>query len=167
MLSDSSMTFASWLNLLVLCSRAPEMDATFALVEQNIATLIRRHPRGVALLMVVLHHERAPDEYAQRAIAILKRFRPQILGAATVLEASGFAAAAQRALGTSIIGLTGMGRVLGVFNRLEAGTEFVASHMFTPEQRIPHQQTMLTAVKRYRDQMHAEMVAVRSVAGTP
>jgi hypothetical protein len=165
--SEAALACATWLNSFVVCSRTTETDASFALAEQNIATILRRHPRGIGILLLVLHSDRAPDNYAAKMLALLKRFRPQILGAAALIEASGFAAAAHRAMGTSVISLSGMGRVLGLFTSLEESTTFVANHMFPLEQRAQGAVAFASAVRKYRDAIHAEMLASRTSANVP
>ena len=159
------MACATWLNSFVVCSRTTETDASFALAEQNIASILRRHPRGIGILLVVLHSDRAPDNYAAKMLALLKRFRPQILSAAALIEASGFAAAAQRAVGTSVISLSGMGRLLGLFTTLEESTAFLANTMFPAEQRAAGGAAFSAAVRTYRDAIYAEMLAARTSPG--
>ena len=165
--SDAPLACASWLNSFVVCARAAETESSFALAEQNIASILRRHPRGVAILLIVLHHDKAPENYTDKMLGLLKRFRPQLLCAAAVIEASGFAGAGQRALGASVITLSGMGRMLGIFNTLEASSEFMAQHMFAVEQRVAGQAGLLSAVRHFRHAVHTEMLQTRSSAGTP
>ena len=87
--------------------------------------------------------------------------------ASAVVEASGFAGAGQRALGASVITLSGMGRMLGIFNALEASSEFMAQHMFAVEQRLAGQAGLLAAVRQFRNAVHTEMLQTRASAGTP
>ena len=167
MLSDGSIMFGAWLNLLMLGSRSAETEQTFALAEKNIATLLRKHPRGVGLLLMVLHDERPSENYPSKVLGLLKLFRPQILGACGVIETRGFAGAAHRAVGQSVVRLSGMHGVINLFGSVEAGGAFLADRLFPSEQRGPAGVALRSVAARFRDSVVSEMTRGRGPQAGP
>jgi hypothetical protein len=155
---DSSVTFASWLNLLLIGSCNAETDASFDLCERNIATVLRKHPRGVGLMLIVTHSQRAPDNYADRVLGLLRRFRPQVVCTAVVVEMRGFAGAAHRALGHSVISLSGMRSVISLFDESAKASDFLGERLFPIEQRSAGTTAMAAAIGRFRASLRTEEV---------
>jgi hypothetical protein len=162
--SDGSVTFASWLNLLLIGSCNAETDGSFELCERNIATVLRKHPRGVGLILIVTHSQRAPDNYADRTLAMLRRFRPQIVCTAVVVEMRGFAGAAHRALGHSVISLSGMRNVISLFDESSKAGSFLSDRLFPAEQRGPGGVAMIAALARFRASLRTEAVVAEERA---
>ncbi len=156
--SDSSVTFGSWVNLLLIGSCNSETDASFDLCDRNIATVLRKQPRGVGLMLIVTHSQRAPDNYAERVLAMLRRYRPQIICTAVVVEMRGFAGAAHRALGHSVISLSGMRNVISLFDDGAKAGSFLADRLFPPEHRGPGAIAMTAAIGRFRASLRTEAV---------
>jgi hypothetical protein len=151
--ADDSVIFASWLNLLLIGSCRAETDRSFDVCEQNIATLLRKQPRGVGLLLIAIHGDPVMENYSQRAQRMLKRFRPQLLCCAGVVEVRGFAGAAHRALGHTLISLTGLRGVAAMFGERGDAIPFMAERILPVEQRAAGAVAMRSAVERFRASM--------------
>jgi hypothetical protein len=148
--SDTYVTFTAWHNLLVMFSVAPEAPSTFELCERNLTTLLRKHPSGVGILLFVMHQQRAPEDYAQRTSALLTAHRSQIRCSTAVIGGRGFAGAAQRALGNSIVALSGMRTVIGMFACVEDASPFIVERILPVEQRVAGQPALVDAVRATR-----------------
>jgi hypothetical protein len=144
------VVFASWLNLLLIGACKAETSEAFDICEQNIATLLRKQPRGVGLLLITIHGEPVMEGYAERAQRMLKRFRPQILCAAGVIEVRGFAGAAHRALGHTLISISGLRGVAAMFGELGEATSFVSERCLPVEQRAAGLVALRGVVERFR-----------------
>ncbi len=108
--SDSHLSFSRWENVLVILAIEPEPRSSFALYEPNIRNVLRRHPRGMGVVMVVRHEKPPPEGFAEHIKALLDTYRTQLLAVSAVIEATGFAAAVQRGVGTTILAASGMNR---------------------------------------------------------
>jgi hypothetical protein len=154
--SGSDVAFGAWLNLLLIVSMQAETERAFDVTEQHMKALLRRHPRGLGVLLVMTHDQRPPDYYSDRSLQILRRFRPQLLKVAIVLESQGFAAAAQRAVARTIILVSGMHAVITLHTDLAPATMSLAETLLPAEQRFSGVRHMRSAVASFRRQVRRD-----------
>jgi hypothetical protein len=157
--SEPSVTFGAWLNLLVACSHHIESEQSFDLTERHMTSLIRRHPRGIGVLLIMLHSEPAPANYSDRALRILRTFRPQLLKISVVLEATGFAAAGQRALAHSIVMVSGMRGYITLHTDLGEAVAGLAQRMLPHEQHSAGVGALVPAAEQFRLRVRRESMA--------
>lgn len=141
----------------MIASRAPEVDSSYELMHRNMATLLRRHPRGIGILLLVMHSEKPPEDFVPRALNILRTYRAQILGAGGIIEHSGFVGAAHRAVGQSLITLSGMRGVIHVFGDIPSASQFMAERLLPTEQRAFGAPAMRTAITGFRARVAAQI----------
>jgi hypothetical protein len=153
--SDECAIFGAWLNVLLIGSQAPEHERTFVLAEQNLASILRRHPRGAALVLMVLHADKPPENYVQRATRLLHAFRPQLLGAAGVFEMHGFTAAAQRAVGSTLIRLASLGTSAAMFGDIDGAVGFLAPRVFALQEVAVGTAALRLAAGNFRESVRA------------
>ena len=123
---------------------------TFALAETNLSGLLRKHPRGVGIILIVQHPQKPPDQYFERATGLLKRYRPQLLCAAVVIESQGFAAAAQRSLGAMILTAAGMQQRNAIFAKLDLACGWLAERLFLAEEVNQGERALHTALSELK-----------------
>lgn len=133
--SDQHVTFGCFRNLLVLRSHSPEAPETFTIIEANLRTVLRRHPKGAGLLLIVEHSEPPPTGYVERVQRLLDAYRSQLIATCAVLDARGFAAAVQRATATAILSVSRMRGRLTVHESLETAIPWLAERILPETDR--------------------------------
>ncbi len=127
--SDATMVFASWHNLLVGASRAPELPSTFDLLEEHATKMSLRHEDGFGYLVIVQHGERPPPGYVETMARIAREFGVVLRCGGAVFEATGFAAAVQRSAGTALVHALGKGRQIRLFASVAEASPWLAQQL--------------------------------------
>jgi hypothetical protein len=114
--SDDRVLFGAFGDVLLCVGVAQETADTFRTWERNLRGLMRAHPAGVGAIFVVQHAHRPPPGHREGMVGLMRVAGDKLIGAAVVLEASGFAGAAQRSVASLIIGAAGLTRTIRVFS---------------------------------------------------
>ncbi len=128
--SDANVIFGRWANVLVVRALSTETDHTFLLYESNLRTVLRRHPQGAGLVLLVDHEESPPDGYADRMQGLLARYGGQIITGSAVINARGFAAAVQRAVGTAVLSVSRMQGKFAIHQSVDEAVPWLAKRLW-------------------------------------
>lgn len=124
--SDSASSFGIWSNLLLVYGDGPPRAPNVSLFDASVRKLTERHPSGAAVLVVVQPNSTPTSDGRDALIAMFKAHR-RTVSFAFVLESSGFATAAQRAMLSAILFVTPYRDRIHVAGSLESGLHWLAT----------------------------------------
>lgn len=148
--------FGTWHNLLINVVVASETPECMEMFEDCGVRLIRQHQRGIGVLLVVTHGQKPPAGYADHMGRMLRGYRENILAVGAVLEAEGFAAAAQRSVGTGIAQLVGASDSIRIVQQLSDLTTWLTDRISIGAPAADNPIALSTAVSAFRRQVLSE-----------
>jgi hypothetical protein len=127
--SDAVFAVAVWRNVIIHVWRGASSLDRLRLVRLHEGRLVERYPEGIGSLVIAEGGAFAgsfggPER--EEAMAIAKAYGPHVVASAYIVEASGFRAAAARAIFAGVHLLIRRGSASKIFDSVPEGARFVA-----------------------------------------
>jgi hypothetical protein len=145
---DSASSYGVWRNVAIVIGRQPPQAESIHNYRKVVEDLIAEYPKGVGLLTIVRSTSTPDAQAREELVAMFRTLWRRLSCIAFVMEAEGFVAATQRAIGSALISAIGAsGRVL-INSQLEKVTPWMAARL-CPEGGADDVQWKLQAAASY------------------
>lgn len=126
---DSASSYGAWRNVAVVIGHAPPTVASIQNYRDLVENLAEQYPAGIAMLTIVTRTSTPEPKARDALVSMFRVLWPRILGAGFVVEARGFAAATQRAIGSTLVRVIGIGGRVLIEQEMSPVTSWIAARL--------------------------------------
>ena len=126
--SDSASCYGIFDNLVVVLGGAPPNAANVQLFSSIVKGLAAKYPKGAGILIAVQPDSTPTPDGREALLAMFREVRSSV-SSAFVLESSGFATAAQRAIITAMLLVTPFRDSIRIERSVEAGAGWLSARV--------------------------------------